>query len=142
MQFLRRTAFHSNHPRRRDFGTYRLQRDGPVPYQSVFSKKSHPFFDKPAPKSNSPCLATSTRQKSRSFTLWVRYSKKNRSDRARRVVHWSPCRMFHASLRTIHSKKFCGDFHFLVTSYLLCMGMTSSYLRLSSFSFGLDTIIT
>ena len=67
---------------------------------------------------------------------------KNRSDRARRVLHWSPCRMFHASLCTIQSKKFCGDFHFLVTGYLLCTGMTSSCLRLSSFSLGLDTIIT
>jgi len=37
---------------------------------------------------------------------------KNRSDRARRVVNWSPCWMFHASLCTIQSKKFCGDFHF------------------------------
>ena len=68
--------------------------------------------------------------------------KKNRSDRARRVVHWSPCRMFHASLCTIQSKKFCGDFHFLVTTYLLCMEMTSSCLRLWSFFLGLDTIIT
>jgi len=40
VQFLRRTAFHSNRPRRLNFGTYRLQRDGPVPYQSVFSKKA------------------------------------------------------------------------------------------------------
>ena len=68
--------------------------------------------------------------------------KKNRSDRARRVVHWSQCRMFHASLCTMQSKKFCGDFHFLVTSYLLCMEMTLSCLLLSSFSLGLDTIIT
>jgi len=42
VQFLRRMAFHSNHPRRRDFG--QLQRDGPVPYQSTFSKKSHSFL--------------------------------------------------------------------------------------------------
>ena len=66
---------------------------------------------------------------------------KNRSDKARRVVHWSPCRMFHASLCTIQSKKFCGDFHFLVTSYLLCLEMTSSCLWLSSFFLGLDSII-
>ena len=44
VQFLHRTALHSNRPRWRDFGTYRLQREGPVPYQSVFSKKSHPFL--------------------------------------------------------------------------------------------------
>ena len=95
-----------------------------------FFKEKPSFFDKPAPKSNSPCLATSTRQKSRSFSSWVHYFKKNRSDRARRVVHWSPCRVFHASLCTSQSKKFCGDFHFLVTTYLLCMEMTSSCLRL------------
>ena len=107
-----------------------------------FFKEKPSFFDKPAPKSNSPCLATSTRQESRSFSVWVRYFKKNRSDRARRVVHWSPCRMFHASLCTIQSKKFCGDFHCLVSTYLLCMEMTSSCLRLWSFFFGLDTNIT
>ena len=56
--------------------------------------------------------------------------KKNRSDRAHRVVHSLRCCMFHASLCTIQSKKFCGDFHFLVTGYLLCMEMTSSCLRL------------
>ena len=33
------------------------------PIRAFFSEKSHPFFDKPAPKSNSPCLATSTRPK-------------------------------------------------------------------------------
>ena len=44
VQFLRRTAFHSNRLRRRDFGTYRLQRDVPVPYQSAFSKKSLLFW--------------------------------------------------------------------------------------------------
>jgi len=30
-----RAAFHSNCPRWLDFGTYWLQRDGPMPYQSV-----------------------------------------------------------------------------------------------------------
>ena len=108
-----------------------------------FLEEKPSFFDKSAPKSNSPCLATSTRQKSHSFSLWVHLLfLKNRSDRARRVVHWSPCRMFHASLCTIQSKKFCGDFDFLVTCYPLCMEMTSSCLRLWSFSLGLDTIIT
>jgi len=67
---------------------------------------------------------------------------KNRSDRARRVVHSLSCCMFHASLCTIQSRKFCGDFHFLATGYLLCMEMTSSCLRLSSFYLGLDPIIT
>ena len=114
----------------------------PCPIRAFFQRKAMLFFDKPAPKSNSPCPATSPWQKSRSFYLWVRYFKKNRSIRARRVVHWSPCRMFHASLCTIQSKKFCGDFDFLVTCYLLCMKMTSSCLRLSSFFLGLDTIIT
>jgi len=41
---LRRMTFHSNRSRQRDFGTYWPQRDGPVPYQSVFSKKSHTFL--------------------------------------------------------------------------------------------------
>ena len=139
--FLHRTAFHNNRPRQCDFGTYQLQRDGPVPYQSVFFEEKASFFDKPVPMSNSPCLATSTQQKGRSFSVWVHYLKKNHSDRARRVVHSSPCCTFHASLCTIQSKKFCGDFHFLVTGYLLCMEMTSSCLQLSSFFLGLDTII-
>ena len=117
VQFLRRTAFHSNRPRRHDFGTYRQQRDGPVPR---FFKEKPSFFDKPAPKSNSLCIATSTQQKSHSFPCGSAILK-NRSDRACRVVHWPPCRMFHASLCTIQSKKFCGDFHFLVIGYLLCM---------------------
>ena len=82
-----------------------------------FSEEKPSFFDKPAPKSN-------------------------RSDRTHRLVHSSPSCMFHASLYTIQSKKFCGDFHFLVTSYLLCNEMMSSCLRLSSFFLGLDTIIT
>jgi len=34
---------------------------------------------------------------------------KNHSDRAHRVVHSSPCCMFHASLCTIQSKKFCNE---------------------------------
>ena len=92
--------------------------------ERFFEEKPY-FFDKPAPKSNSPCLATSTRQKTRSFSVWVRYFKKNRSDRACRVVHSSPCCMFQAILCTIQSKKFCGDFNFLVSGYLLCMEMTS-----------------
>ena len=58
---------------------------------------------------------------------------KYRSDRAPRVVHLSPCCMFHSSLCTIQSKKFCSNFHSFVTSYLLCMEMTSSCLWLSSF---------
>ena len=112
----------------------------PCPIRAFFQRKAILFWQT-CPKSNSLCVATSARQKSRSFSLWVHYFKKNCSDRARRAVHWSPCRMFHASLCTIQSKKFCGDFHFLVTSYLLCREMTSSCLRLSSFFLGLDTII-
>ena len=108
-----RMAFYNNRPRRCDFGTYGLRRDGPVPYQCFLPS----FFDKPAPKSNSPCLATFTRQRV-ARSLCGSTILKNRSDRACRVVHWSPCRMFHASLRTIQSKKFCGDFQFLVISYL------------------------
>jgi len=61
-----------------------------------FFKEKPSFFDKPAPKSNSPCLATSTRRKSHSFSVWVHYLNKNRSDRAHRVVHSSLCCMFHA----------------------------------------------
>ena len=113
---------------------------GLCPIRAFFQRKDI-LFDKPAPKSNSPCLATSTRQKKSLVLLVGLLFLKNRSDRARRVVHWSPCRMFHASLCTIQSKKFCGDFHFLVTTYLLCMEMTSSCLRISSFFLGLDTII-
>jgi len=33
------------------------------------------LFDKPAPKSNLPCLATSTQWKSCLFSVWVRYLK-------------------------------------------------------------------
>jgi len=138
VQFLHRTTFHSNRPRRHDLGTYRLQRDGPVPYQSVFFEEKPSFFDKHAPKPNSPCLATSTRQKGLCVgPLFLN----NRSDRARIVVHSSPSCMFHASSCTIQSKKFCSNFHFLVTCYLLCMEMMSSCLQLSSFFLGLGTII-
>ena len=129
-----RMAFYNNRPRRCDFGTYGLRRDGPVPYQCFLPS----FFDKPAPKSNSPCLATFTRQRV-ARSLCGSTILKNRSDRACRVVHSSPCRMFHASLCTIQSRNFCGDFNFLVTGYLLCMEMTSSCLKLSSFSLRLDT---
>jgi len=80
-------------------------------------------------------LATSARRKNRSFSLWVHYLK-NRSDRAHRVVHSSLCCMFHTSLCTIHSKKFRGDFHFLVISYMLCMEMTSSCSSYRWFSWG------
>ena len=45
------------------------------PIRALFQRKAI-LFDKTAPKSNSSCLATSTRQKSRSFSLWVRYFKK------------------------------------------------------------------
>ena len=41
VQFLCRMVFHSNRPKRR---TYWLHRDGPVPHQSIFSKKSLPFL--------------------------------------------------------------------------------------------------
>jgi len=94
-------------------------------------KEKPSFFDKPVPKSNLPCLATSTRWKNCSFSMWVCYIKKNHSDGACRVVHSSPCCMFHASICTIQSKKFCGNFHFLVTTYLLCVEMTSSCLQLA-----------
>ena len=130
-----RMAFHSNRPRWLDFGSYWLQRDGPVPYQSVFFFEEKPsFFDKPAPNSNLLC---------HSFSVWVHYLK-NHSDRAHRVVNSSPCCMFHTSLSTIQSKKFWNDFHLLGIGYLLCreMGMTSSCLLLLLFFLGLDTIIT
>jgi len=39
------------------------------PIRAFFFKEKQSFFDKPAPKSNSLCLATSTRQKSRLFSL-------------------------------------------------------------------------
>jgi len=44
-------------------------------YQTCFKEKPS-FLDKPALKSNSPCLTTSTRQKSCSFSLWVHYFNK------------------------------------------------------------------
>jgi len=44
VQFLRRMAFLGNRPRQRDYGTYPVQRDGPVPYQGAFLKKSHYFL--------------------------------------------------------------------------------------------------
>jgi len=75
-------------------------------------------------------------------SLILHVGLKNRSDRACRVVHSSLCCMFHASLCAIQSRKFCGDFHFLVTGYLLYMEMTSSCLRLLLFFLGLDAIIT
>ena len=103
VQFLHIMAFHSNCSRWCDFGPHWLQRDGPVPYQSVFSNKS--LFWQPAPKLNSPLLATSTWWKSPLFSAFI----KNHSDRAHRVVHSSPCCMFHASLCTIQSKKFCSE---------------------------------
>jgi len=94
-----------------DFGIYRLQTDGPVPYQSVFFKEK-PSFWQTCPKVKFAVSSYFYSTKKSSFSLWVRYLKKNHSDRARRVVHWLPCWMFHASLCTIQSKKFCGDFHF------------------------------
>jgi len=75
-------------------------------------------------------------------SLILHVGLKNRSDRACRVVHSSLCCMFHASLCTIQSRKFCGDFHFLVTGYLLYMEMMSSCLGLLLFFLGLDAIIT
>ena len=141
VQFLRRMVFHGNRLRRRDFGTYWLRRDGPVPYQSVFLKKSHPFLTNlPKVKFAVSSYFYLTRKSLILLVGLLLY--KNCSDRSRRVVHWSLCRMYHASLCTIQSKKFCGDFHFLVTSYLLRMKMTSPCHWLSSFFLGLDTIIT
>ena len=48
------------------------------PIRALFQRKAilFFFFDKPAQISKSPCLATSIRQKSRSFSLWVRCFKK------------------------------------------------------------------
>ena len=111
------------------------------PIRAFFQRKAILFWQT-CPKVKFAVSSYFYLPKSRSFSLWVCYFKKNRSDRARRVVHWSPCRMFHASWCTIQSKKFCGDFHFLVIGYLLCMEVTSLCLRLSSFFLRLDTIIT
>ena len=61
-----------------------------APIRVFFSNKRPSFFDKLVRKSNSPCLATSTHWKSRSFSMWVCYLK-NFSDRACRVVHSSLC---------------------------------------------------
>jgi len=111
VQFLCRTVFHSNRLRQRDFGTYQLQRDGPVPYQSIFSKESHPFLTNcPSVKFAVSSYFYSAR-KSLILLVGLLFLK-NCSDRARRVVHSSPCWMFHASLCTIQSKKFCGTFFF------------------------------
>jgi len=61
---------------------------------------------------------------------------KNCSDKARRVVHLSPCCRFHASLCTIQSKKLYGNIYFLVIGYTCCAWRwchnASSYHRFSS----------
>jgi len=44
--------------------------------ERFFPEEMPSCFNKPAPKSNSQCLATCTRRKSRSFSVWVRYLKK------------------------------------------------------------------
>ena len=84
-------AFHGN--RWHDFGTYQLDCNEmdlcPI---SVFSKKSHPFLTNlPQSQLNSPCLATSTPRKSRSFSIWVRYFKWQRppSRRCWSCLQWT-----------------------------------------------------
>jgi len=43
VQFLCKTVFLSNCWRQFGVGTYWLQRDGPVSYQNIFSRKAFPF---------------------------------------------------------------------------------------------------
>ena len=122
--------------------TYCKEMDLCLSLSECFFEEKASFFDKSAPKSNSPCLAASTGRKSRSFSVWVHYFRKiTLIGYTEYIVHSSLCCMFHTSLCTIQSRKFWGNFHFIVTGYLLCTEMTSSCLWLSFF-LGLDTIIT
>ena len=124
VQFLHRMALHANHPRQLHFCTYWLQRDGPVPYWSVFSKKSL-LFDKTFHKVKFTVSSYFYLTKKLLVLCVGLLYLKNCSDKARRVVHLSPCCRFHASLCTIRSKKLYGDFYLLVIGYLLCMEMMS-----------------
>jgi len=109
-----RAAFHSNCPRWLDFGTYWLQRDGPMPYQSVFWIKGLLFWQT-CPKVKFAVSSYFYSLKKLLILCVGPLFKKNRSDRASRVVYPSLCCMFHASLCTVQS----GDFHFLAIGYLL-----------------------
>ena len=73
---------------------------------------------------------------------WVRYFKK-----IALIGHTEQCtRHLVVSFTLVNAqcraRNSAAIFIFLVTHYLLCMEMTSSCLRLSSFFLGLDTIIT
>ena len=96
------------------------------------------FFDKPVPKSNSLCLAWNIQHGDECTTLHTL------SERFFQIAdpHWEGAIFSLSRNTTTKSKKFCSDFHFLVTGYLLCMEMMSSCLQLLSFFPRLDTIIT
>ena len=92
------------------------------PIRAFFRRKAFPFWQIcPKVKINLLCLLD---EKVAHSPCGSAILEKNRSDRARRVVHSSSC--------TIQSRK-C--FHFLVTGYLLCVRWrhrTSGYRRFSS----------
>ena len=90
-----------------------------APIRAFLRRK--PFFFWQIPRVKFAISSHSTWRKSCLFSVLVSYFfLKNHSDRARRVVHSSPCCTFHASLCTIQSKiiLLCRS-SLLVVSYLL-----------------------
>ena len=129
VQFVSRTAFHSNHSER---FWHILMAEMDLCHIRAFSQRKVFLFWQPSPKSNSLCLAPSALCKSCLFSLWVRYLiKKKGSDRAHRVVHSLPCSMFNASLCTIQTRNSATILILLVIDNLWWRHHASDYRHFS-----------